>query len=586
MLRSLQYLEMQGEAQRLSFRALDIEQIGHVYEGLLDHTAKRASEPVLGLAGAKGKEREIPLARLEELKAKGNGDLIKFLKDETGRSESALKRALEAEADPVAGKVRAACGNDEALHSRVIVFSGLLRSDPFGRPVVIHKGSVYVTAGSDRRSTGTHYTPRSLTEPIVKYTLEPLVYVGPAEGLPENEWKLKSPRDLLDLKICDMACGSGAFLVQACRYLSELLVEAWENAEKQHPDSPGVTPEGAASTGAAGESLIPMDPNERLTYAKRLIAQRCLYGVDKNPLAVEMAKLSLWLLTLAKDKPFTFLDHCIRPGDSLVGIRDLDQLKYFNLELDEKRQNIFTGPVMNLVEEAITLRRKLEESRSDSVADVDAQRLMLEETQRKTARQRYAADLLISIEFEGAKGREKDDLHNLMATKAGHYIGQESAGELREAAHAALKAQSTFHWPLEFPEVFVEQGGFDAIVGNPPFMGGTKLETAIGEEFREFIVINIGNAIRGIRGTADLCVYFLLRAATLTAEEGGIGILATNTISQGDSRTVGLEQLFASNWKITRATPSQKWPGIASLEIACVWLKKRWSGQFFLNSIR
>ena len=117
-----------------------------------------------------------------------------------------------------------------------------------------------------------------------------------------------------------------------CRYLSERLVEAWEDAEKRHPGVPGITPEGSASTGAANEQLIPKDTDERLAYARRIVAQRCLYGVDKNPLAAEMAKLSLWLLTLAKDKPFTFLDHAIRCGDSLVGIRDIRQVQYFQLD--------------------------------------------------------------------------------------------------------------------------------------------------------------------------------------------------------------------------------------------------------------
>ena len=86
-------------------------------------------------------------------------------------------------------------------------FAGLVRHDTFGYPVVIRKGSVFVTAGTDRRSSGTHYTPRSLTEPIVQYTLEPLVYVGPAEGKPKEEWKLRSAKELLDLKI-----GSDPFL--------------------------------------------------------------------------------------------------------------------------------------------------------------------------------------------------------------------------------------------------------------------------------------------------------------------------------------------------------------------------------------
>src|SRR5436305_11658984 len=95
----------------------------------------------------------------------------------------------------------------------------LVRVDTFGYPVVITAGSVFVTAGTDRRSSGTHYTPKSLTEPIVQYTLEPLVYFGPAEGLPKDQRKVRPAKELLALKICDMACGSGAFLVQACRYM-------------------------------------------------------------------------------------------------------------------------------------------------------------------------------------------------------------------------------------------------------------------------------------------------------------------------------------------------------------------------------
>ena len=141
----------------------------------------------------------------------------------TDRSENALKKLLD---NPVEGdaakKIRAACG-DESTYNRVRPFSALIRYDTFDRPVVIRKGSLFVTAGTDRRSSGTYYTPRILTEPIVQYTLEPLVYIGPAEGKPKEEWKLRSAKELLDFKICDMACGSGAFLVQADRYLSERL---------------------------------------------------------------------------------------------------------------------------------------------------------------------------------------------------------------------------------------------------------------------------------------------------------------------------------------------------------------------------
>jgi type I restriction-modification system DNA methylase subunit len=203
----------QAEARTLSFRSLDIEQIGHVYEGLLDHTARRATGSFLGLQGTRDKEPEIPLADLEKFAAKGEKDLLKFLKDETGRSESALKKGLNAEIeDQLASRFRTAC-QDSELWKRVQKFAGLVRLDTTGYPVVITPGSVFVTKGTDRRSSGTHYTPKSLTEPIVQYTLEPLVYVGPAEGLPKEQWKLRSAKELLDLKICDMACGSGAFLV-------------------------------------------------------------------------------------------------------------------------------------------------------------------------------------------------------------------------------------------------------------------------------------------------------------------------------------------------------------------------------------
>jgi N-6 DNA Methylase len=224
-------------------------------------------------------------------------------------------------------------------------------------PVVITPGSVFFTAGTDRRSSGTHYTPKSLTEQIVQYTLEPLVYVGPADGLPRKQWTLRTAKELLDLKICDMACGSGAFLVQVCRYMAARLLEVWEAVQFPNPGTLRVTPEGLPSTGLSGELLIPDEPVERQTCALRIVAQRWVYGVDKNRLAAEMAKLSLWLLTLAKDKPFEFLDHPIRCGDSLVGIHYLDQLRRFNLDGKGEDNRLFLHFLDNRSEEAMFLRR-------------------------------------------------------------------------------------------------------------------------------------------------------------------------------------------------------------------------------------
>ncbi len=583
LLRSLQYLELHGEARRLSFRALDIEQIGHVYEGLLDHTAKRATETVLSLTAAKGDEPEVALSELERLQAKGESELIKSLKEQTGRSESALAKALASPKEGVeAKKLRAACGNDDTLFNQVRPFSGLVRNDTFDRPVVIRKGSVYVTAGTDRRSSGTHYTPRSLTEPIVQYTLEPLVYIGPAEGKPKEEWKLRSAKELLDLKICDMACGSGAFLVQACRYMSERLVEAWEDAEKRHPGVPGITPEGSASTGAANEQLIPRDTDERLTYARRIVAQRCLYGVDKNPLAAEMAKLSLWLLTLAKYKPFTFLDHAIRCGDSLVGVRDIRQVQYFQLDLDHADRSLFAGPVMGLLNEAMTLRKKIEALPANTVEDVREKERLLVEAEEKTAWLRLAADLLVSVEFQPVSSAgNKEALHNSMAIQAGEYVQNGTIEDLRAAAKKVMNGRPTFHWPLEFPEVTLDRGAFDAFVCNPPFMGGKKITGNLGTLYRDHLVDHLAG---GQKGHADLCAYFFLRAASLLREGGQFGFLATNTIAQGDTREVGLDQLTAKGCVIPRAVPSRPWPGTASLEVAHVWLRRgQWNKPFVLD---
>ncbi|MGH9753573.1 MAG: Eco57I restriction-modification methylase domain-containing protein [Blastocatellia bacterium] len=581
LLRSLQYLEMQGAARRLSFRALDIEQIGHVYEGLLDHTAKRAATPVLGLIGSKGDEPEVALTELERLRAKGEDDLIGFLREQTGKSENTLRRLLEAELDTQEiNRMRAACGNDDALFKRVRPFAALVRDDSFDRPVVIPQSSVYVTAGAARRSSGTHYTQRSLTEPIVKHTLDPLVYVGLAEGL--SEWKLRTPRELLDLKICDIACGSGAFLVQVCRYLAERLVESWEEIEREYPGTPRITPEGAPATGAFNEALIPQETDERISYARRVIAQRCLYGVDKNSLAVEMAKLSLWILLMDRNKPFTFFDHAIRVGDSLIGIHQLDQIKYFTLDLTEKVEDFLTQAMTEAVKEVSELRKKIEARPAEHVADAEAQQQLLEEADAKARRLRYSADLLVAADLQANSASQKSDLRKQAAVKAGFFIDDDSLDGFREYVEKALNGRATFHWPLEFPEVFIERGGFDAIVCNPPFIGGSKITGILGTSYRNFLVGHLAN---GRKGSADLSAYFFLQARRLLKPGGHFGMLATNTIAQGDTREVGLDQLTTASGVIYRAMPSRPWPGRASLEVAEVWLRNGndWRGNYFLD---
>lgn len=569
------------EARKLSFRSLDIEQIGHVYEGLLDHTAKRATEPMLGLAGTRDKEPEIALADLEKIASNGEKELLKTLKEESGRSESAIKKSLNSQLeDQLISRFRTSC-QDTELWNRVKPFAGAVRFDDIGYPVVITSGSVFVTSGTDRRSSGTHYTPKSLTEPIVQYTLEPLVYVGPTVGLPKEQWKLRSAKELLSLKICDMACGSGAFLVQVCRYLSARLLEAWDAIQKDNDRSVRITPEGEPSTGKPAEMLIPDDPDERQTYALRIVAQRCIYGVDINPLAVEMAKLSLWLLTLAKDKPFEFLDHNIRCGDSLVGIHNLDQLRKFSLNGKGEDNSLLLQFLDPKIKEAIALRRQISEMQSATVEDIETQDRMLRESNEKIERLKLAADLLIAAEFAPGSASDKRVARDNAVLKVALHFNDGDLAAFRREAQKALNGQKTFHWPLEFPEVMVEHGGFDGFVGNPPFMGGTRLSSSMGVVYLAFLL----NYHANTHGNADLCAYFFLRCFQCQNISGTTGLIATNTISQGDTRNTGIRHLLDNGVTVYRAEDSIKWPNQANVFVSLVFLTKtNWQGTRRLNA--
>ncbi|MEG3918544.1 restriction endonuclease [Microcoleus sp. T3_A4] len=584
LLEALQILQIRVggtlEPRRLSFRALDIEQIGHVYEGLLDHTAVRATSPVLGLIGTREREPEVALWELERLQAKGEEDLVKFVKEQSNKSPAALRKALSAEILPrVQERLRAACNNDGDLYQRVLPFAGLIRLDTLEYPMVIPEGSVYVTKGSNRRETGTHYTPRSLTEPIVQYTLEPLVYEGVAEGKPKEQWRLKSAKELLQLKVCDMAMGSGAFLVQTCRYLAERLVEAWEGLERENLGKVVIAPEGTLSKFRPDECPIPKDSDERLTVARRIVAERCLYGVDKNPLAVEMAKLSLWLITLAKARPFTFLDHAFKWGDSLVGV-NLEQLRYWNLDTTGTPA-LFADKIRREVEQVIELRRQIAAKPGMTAQDQTEKAYLLAKANAVANDLRDGCDLLVASYFNDLSEVEREGLRQTLLTV---FRDGASVSERVRQVLPDLEKLRPFHWHLEFPEVFSDDSapkGFAALVGNPPFQGGQKITGVLGTDYRDFLVEKIAN---GKRGLADLCAYFFLKAQQLLNSQGGFGLVATNTIAQGDTREVGLDQLIATNCVIFRAVSSRKWEGSASLEVAHVWLQKgNWQGKFILD---
>jgi hypothetical protein len=438
-----------------------------------------------------------------------------------------------------------------------------------------------VTEVATRRSTGTHYTPPSLTEPIVRHTLEPLVYAGPAEGLAKEQWKLKSPKEILGLKLCDMAMGSGAFLVQACRYLAERLAEAWENEEKAHPGQVLITPDGQFSEGSPSERLVPAEAAERVAIARRVVANHCLYGVDVNPMAVEMAKLSMWLITVDANRPFTFLDHAFKCGDSLLGVTSLEQLENFSMRPGGGKQQAFA--TLNLrrhIEEAKKKREALEEMPSDTPEQVAAKAALFAEAEAAVAKLHAAADVLVAVELRGAKGKVYEAERELAAEHMMAYWAQGLA-ELKDYSCERLGKRQAFHWALAFPEI-VENGGFHSFVGNPPFLGGQKITGVLGIDYRDYIVQFL---VDRRKGSADLSVFFLMRVTQMVHRQGSAGFVLSGAIAEGDNREVGLEHINEYGAYLYRADASKKWPGSATVTYSAVWIfKGKWYGEYILNN--
>ena len=567
------------EGRTLSYRALDVEQVGYVYEGLLERTVQRVGDVTLELvAGAQAKDPRVSLGELESARLHGQDTVVALLVDRSKRSESAVRNGLAQVPDArQVARLLAACRGDVGLRDRLQDCMGLLRTDPWGYPVVNAKDSFVVVLGTDRRETGTHYTPKSLTERIVEEALTPLVYQGPAEGSPRDQWILKKPEEILDLRVCDSAMGSGAFLVQACRFLADRLVEAWAIAEGN-----GRGIDALDQLHEPGESYepLPREVEERLELASRLVVERCLYGVDLNPLAVELAKLSLWLTTLAKGRPFGFLDHNLRSGDCLLGIERLEQLTRLSMTPQNSGQLPLLGrAIEGAIQIAIDRRMELRALPIRDIREVEAMAVLDREARSQLEIADCVADALIGSVYAAESATDLETRLSALAIEADHVVqgGSGSRSALEAQAHIDLAKDSVdglcrrpFHWPLEFPEVFLrDTGGFDAFVGNPPFLGNRLWRSTNGPGLSR--IVNM--VLRVPPGKIDLCVAFHRRATTLLRDGGTYGLLATTNIAEGSALSVGLAKIVELG-EIYSACKGMKWPGAASAVVAIVCFRK------------
>lgn len=530
------------EGQRLSYRTLDVEQIGSVYEALMGYHVVRLEAPAVCLRPL----RVWVTAR--EILAEKTRD--SWLQEQAGLAKAQAKKL----ADALKG-----LGSDDEEAGLVVLESGKASGTERAGA-----GRLVLQPGSERRRTSSHYTPRSLSEPIVRRTLEPLL--AAMKPLP-------TAKGILELKICDPAMGSGAFLVEACRFLADRLVEAW-------------TREGQLETVAAQHPDV-------VHHARRLIAQRCLYGVDKNPFAVGLAKLSLWLATLAKELPFTFLDHALRCGDSLVGL-SFEQICEFDWAPQSAgakpmspQFELFGRELEQALAEAIGLRQRICDLASDPTPQAQREKeRLLHDADDAMDRVRLAADVCVGAFFAYDKDKARQEERERRRGLVERWLrtGEPKSPDLLELQAALHERVRPFHWGVEFPEVFhVDrpdplEGGrvnkeawVDAFLGNPPFAGKNQVIDANGSDYLEWLMaVHVG-----AHGLADYSAHFFRRTASLLGKHGTIGLLATKTIGQGDTRASALQPLIRDQgFVVYEATRSMPWPGEAAVAVAVVHLAR------------
>lgn len=581
MLEAVQYVRLRGERRRLTFRALDVEQIGYVYEGLLELEVRTAAEPVIRLRQQTAKGIAFvgladALAAVKDLEDWAASVYVGEKKATPARRKSANRWLNEPNGPATLAGLRQQLG---PAGDPVAPLAPLVRCDDRDRPAITPVGGRFVAPSSRRVATGAYYTPRSLAEDIVGHTLEPLVYrPGPLDTLDATRWVLRPSTDLLAQKVADIAMGSGAFLVAACRYLADRLIEAWDTEGDLEASR-------VLSHHNAGTADVEVDPV--VLRARRLVAEHCLYGVDINPLAVEMAKLSLWLVTMDRERPFGFLNDRFVCGDSLLGLTSLAQLESLHIDPAAARRQRhgtldYTEDWRRTLASAADTRRRITATPVVTVRDVEHKARLLAGAHAATQPLELVADALTGAGLRAASlpaGQRANVFAGFEAAVWSLDSGDASKlDRYRLGVDAGLPAgkeqRRPLHWPLTFPELFADTStpGFDAIIGNPPFLGGKKISGALGDDYLAWLATWDG---RGVKGNTDLAARFVLRTDALLRRTGQLGYVTTNTLIEGDTLTVGLLQLEQRGWIVRRGTSAHAWPSSsANLSIIELWASK------------
>lgn len=521
-LRSL--LVLGGE--RISYRALSVENIGVVYETMMGFSVYQAKGACVVLKGA-----QAPAAcELDELMGLEGAKRIAFVEELTGWKPNAKAGAA----------IKAAKDQGEMLDA----LTDRIRRDITPRPLT--QGGLTLQPGEERRKSGSHYTPQQLTRPLVAKAFEP--HFNRMGDKPD-------PDAVLSMTVCDPAMGSGAFLVEATRQLSDKLLEAWA----AYPDKDPCKKLGA---------------DDRVFVAMRMVAQRCIYGVDRNPAAVDLAKMSMWLLTISKDHPFTFMDHSLKHGDALVGMSK-EQIRKFHWDLSKGGSILPELRTLDReVEEAVQARLMLRNLDADRTLELE---VTLAEADRKMMKAKQAGDLLVYIWFSQEKDKARNEARDRYTDRFAEALlpGSPERKDI-DALRFASKPLAPFHWELEFPEVFnLTSGGFSVIIGNPPFAGMNTIISANSSRYLEYLCDVV---TRGATGRVDIVGHFIRRAYGYLSPHGVVSVIATKSIRQGETRAAILAPIRAEGGVIYHASRRIIWPGAAAVIVASLAISKGNSG--------
>ncbi len=427
--------------------------------------------------------------------------------------------------------------------------------------------------GNERRTSGSHYTPTDLIDKVLDHALDPLLDEAQAKDQPEKA--------LLELTVCDPTCGSGHFLIAAARRIAKRVARI-----RTHEEEP---------------------PPEEIRQALRDVIGRCIYGVDINPMAVELCKISLWLEAMVPGKPLTFLESHIKCGNALLGafpeylekgIPDeaykprpgidkkevCTELKKINKQVPMTQETLkhFKEDRKRIQDYLAQTLEEIEAMPTDTVEQIEAKEeayrtryLETHEYERyKLALDAWCAAFSypkVSLGSEANIGNP--ELIDVL--QADH----ELSDSLLEVVQTGLAQLAFFHWNAEFPQVF-RSGGFACLVGNPPYMGGSRIRSQLGPEYLHYF----DAAFEGHPAMADLAAAVVLRCSQLSSSSGRIGLVTTNSISKGVTRTVGLSKLLTNGWSIRAAYPDITWGGAAAVIVALVVLARE-AGKSALSGV-